>query len=161
MDFSEQVKNLIQVILATGVSATTIFSAVNLFKGIFSGVKLNKLTSFVAVADANIKENQISFKDLKKQLISEIKTAVVDPLVAEVKALSNDNVALANLSVSLLSLVNVPLDQKRQFFNALSKINSISSESLKLLEANIASEEAKKESISVDNAIIESKINNS
>jgi hypothetical protein len=168
MGFTEEIENIITGIMAGGITATTVISVINLIKGTFSGIKVNKLMNFTAVADKNIKDNQMGFGELKKQLLSnfteivnQVKTEIVVPLKQELLELKNDNVMLADLTVSLLSLVNVPLDQKRQFFNSLCKITTISAEATKLLSASIESQEKQQITAKATDTVIEQKITNS
>lgn len=168
MDFTDEIKNIIDAIIAGGITATTVISVINLIRGTFSGIKVSKLMNFTAVADQNIKNNQLSFADLKKQLVSnfteivnQVKTEIVAPLKKELESLSKDNVMLADIAVSLISVVNVPVDQKKQFFDALCKISSISTEAKTLLSANIASEEQQLLVAKTDDTKIAENISNS
>jgi hypothetical protein len=130
-------------IFAGGLTANTVISGINLFKGVFTGKKLEKVTKFVAVADDNIKNNQTSFAEVKKQLVKEIKDEIVAPILANLKEITSDNAVLAEISIACLSMVNVPLDQKKQLFNVLSRVSNVSSQAKELLSANIKDQESK------------------
>jgi hypothetical protein len=136
-----EIQTWIAGIATGGITLTTIISGINLFKGIFSGRKVEKLMNFTAVADNNIKTNQMSFATLKKDLMRELKEEIVAPLVAQIKQLSSDNTSVTTIAVTLLSMVNVPIDQKRELFNVLSKVSSVSSQATEFLRASIKSQE--------------------
>jgi len=168
MDFTEQFKNWILTILAGGISVNAVISGINLIKSIFGGMKVSKLLNFTAVAENTVKDNQNVFAELKKQFntnasefMADIKTNFFEPMKKEVESLKTDNVMLANIVVTTLSLVNVPIEQKNQLFNSLCKISSVADETKKLLSASIESQQAQETAEKQDNSVIIQNISNS
>jgi len=155
-------------VLAGGITLNSIISGINLFKGIFGGLKVSKLMNFTAVADKNIKDSQgiilalkEQFQQNAKEVFEQFKVEILEPLVKKVNLLETDNTMLAELSVTLLSLVNVPLDQKQQFFKVLSGIANVSEKAKTMFEASITSQESQQAvAVKTDNLISE-KISNS
>ena len=155
-------------VLAGGITLNSIISGINLFKGIFGGLKVSKLMNFTAVADKNIKDSQgiilalkEQFQQNAKEVFEQFKVEILEPMVKKVNLLETDNTMLAELSVTLLSLVNVPLDQKQQFFKVLSGIANVSEKAKTMFEASITSQESQQAvAVKTDNLISE-KISNS
>jgi hypothetical protein len=147
------------------ISINTVLSVFNLFKGIFGSRRISKLMNFTAVADMNIKDNQVSFATLKKDLLQDftgvlekVKNELINPLVNRLAVSEKNNVML---SVTLLSLVNVPLDQKRELFSALSGISTISNQAKELLSASIKSEESQQVATQTNDNLISENISKS
>jgi hypothetical protein len=150
------------------ISINTVLSVFNLFKGIFGSRRISKLMNFTAVADMNIKDNQVSFATLKKDLLQDltgvlekVKNELINPLVNRLAVSEKNNVMLSDITVTLLSLVNVPLDQKRELFSALSGISTISNQAKELLSASIKSEEAQQVATQTNDNLISENISKS
>jgi len=116
-------------------------TAITMLKTIFSGNKFKNVSEFAVIAKNSFVEVKGEIKDLKAQIVSEVKEQIVSPLLNEIKALQSDNAKLANLVVGAISLTNVPLEQKKALLPVLSSISTISAETIRLLQANIAYQE--------------------
>jgi|GEM_PF-4403624 len=135
-------------------------NVIKFLNGILSGKNVKKLLSFTAIADKSIKDTKIDLISLKKEVVESFKKEIVAPLVAQVKKVKDDNEMLANIAVTALSLANVPLDQKKELFNALNKINSISQETQNLLNASIQTAEKQQEEEKQEDEELNETINN-
>jgi len=165
MDWNELVDKGLYLYSLLGVTGVTaILTAFKIFVVDKLGNKrISKLMDFTVVASKTIGDKEKSISDLEKifksdssNFIENVKTIIVDPILKKMDTVINDNIVLANLSVSLISVLNVPIDEKKQLFNALSKISSISAETVKLLSASIASQEAQQVvAVKTDNLISE------
>lgn len=85
--------------------------------------------------------------------------AVFESVVSEIKDLKIENATLVNLLVQSFTYLNVPLEQKKDTFNALKSISSINDTVLKSLEVSIAKSETKATETRAVRSDIKEKIN--
>lgn len=123
------------------LGGNTVVNIFNFFKTTVSGKKFSKVSDFAVVADQSIKFAKKEMSDLKTQAVDLIKSDVVAPLVAEIKALKEDNQKLTDLAVTALSLSPIPLEQKKALLPVLATIGTVSKEATVILQANIDKQE--------------------
>jgi hypothetical protein len=125
-------------------------------KTTFSGKKFTKVSDFAVVADKSMKFAKSEITEVKKEVMTLMKSEVVAPLLEEIQQLKADNTKLANLAVTALSLTPIPLEQKKALLPVLSTIGTVSKEATAILQANIAKQENDKiEEISTVNTLNE------
>lgn len=103
---------------------------------------LSKVTDFTVIVNEGIEEFKKSFNEEKDNFIKKVKTEVINPLVSDIKSLTSDNAKLADISVTLLSQLNVPLNVKKQYFDVLKGVSNVSTVAKDLLAQSIANDEA-------------------
>lgn len=137
------------MVIALGANGAV--SILNFFRAGFSGKKIKNLSDFTVIASKGFDFAKQEITTMSNQIKAEVVETIVKPLTQELQGLKEENTLLANLAVMALSVAPVPLDQKKEIFLALSKVSSITTETTKLLEANIAAGETARLNYENDN----------
>jgi len=123
------------------LGVSTAINILTFMKTSLGGKKITKMSDFAVVADKSMKYAKSEFATAKEQIVTETKKQIIEPLQAQVKGLISDNAQLASLCVSLVSLIPMPLDVKKNAVNVISTINNVSVEAKTLLEASVVAQE--------------------
>lgn len=75
----------------------------------------------------------------------ELKREVVQPLIQEIKSKDYQTAVLTDVVITMLSNVNVPLNQKQEAFKRLSTLETMNKEIIATLMANLEKEKEKSE----------------
>ncbi len=154
--FFQAIQDNLVGILGGGVSLTLI---VKIISDAVSGKKLNKtIGNFGGLLSNNGNAILKIFNDFKE----EVKTQVVD-LVSSVEVLLEENKKekiekefFQDMLITTLSVANVPVSQRKEFYSAISKVSSISEAAKASLLSSIEADEQK---VVVSNAQIDNALN--
>ena len=122
--------------------------------------KISKVTDFTVIAKKSFDKAKEEMVSIKHEIIKEVEIKVVEPLVTRIKQLTLENAKLADITVSALSLINVPLDSKKQLFEVLSGVSSVSTQAKDLLAQSILNDEQQINESNQDNQDLTDSINN-
>ena len=103
---------------------------------------VKKLMSFTALADKNVKSSKTEYAIFKKELMKTVVEEIVKPLQEEILSVKDDNAKLVDITVATLSMINVPLPQKKEVFNVLSTVKNVSETAIKVLDESIKNDES-------------------
>lgn len=143
MEWNEIWTNLQPYIYGLGgvFTAQMALSGFNTIRQVVFGKKLSKVVSFSALADVTMKNVPVKMENIMLKFMKAVEDEIVKPLKEEITVVKNDNQALANLVVLSMAMTNVPLSQKKEIFNAITKIQSITNETAEYLKQQIADQE--------------------